>query len=245
MSKNKKEEGIFRDPQEVVDVFNYNISMLEHLCDEFDSGRTEAALWIAVVLRTLLRTNFDKKRKEYTSIAIIDQLKAIDSKYNFDFLSTCFPCCDGQTFAQGWQIGDGVCGLNIATSSVYAGLIMKTIKRVERGEGYVADTKIKGDLFGQENHWLSLKSWLEEKVFWNKSDGNKLTRWGVISMLANKDGGAHFDPQVPIKYDSFRHPNLFIVRFGSVKVPFSRNPVYVSVRQIAWEVLKSWDKEKK
>ena len=240
-----KDESIQRDPQEVVDVFNYNISMLEHLCDEFDSGRTEAALWIAVVLRTLLRTNFDKKRKEYTSIAIIDQLKAIDSKYDFDFLSTSFPCPEGQTFAQGWQIGNGVCGVNVALASVYAGLIIKTINRVEGFERYVADTMIKGSQFEQTHRMLPLKEWMNEKVFWDKVGGNSLTRWGVISMLANKDGGAHFDPKVPVKYDTFRHPNLFKVSFGSIEVPFSRNPVYVSVRQIAWEVLDSWDKVEK
>lgn len=240
MSKKEQEENfIQRDPQEVIDVFHYNISMLEHLCDEFDRGRTEAALWIAVVLRTLLHTYFDKRQKEYTSIAIIDQLKAIDSKYDFDFLSTSFPCPEGQTFAQGWQIGNRVCGVNVSAASVYAGLIIKTINRANGCEGYVADTKINGAQFEQTHRMLSLKEWMNEEVFCDKVGGKSLTRWGVISMLANRDGGAHFDPKVPLKYDTFRHPNLFTVHFGHVEVPFSRNPVYVSVRQIAWEVMES------
>ena len=57
-----------------------------------------------------------------------------------------------------------------------------------------------------------------------------------------KDGGAHFDPNVPIKYDTFRHPNLFTVSFGGTVIPFSKNPVYVSVRQMAWEVLETIEK---
>lgn len=244
MTKQKADRSIQRDPQEVIDVFNYNISMLEHLCEEFDRGRTEAALWIAVVLRTLLHTssnqNKDKKKNtnKLESIAIIEQLKVIDSKYDFDFLSTSFPCPEGQTFAQGWQIGNGVCGVNVALASVYAGLIIKTINRADE-EGYVADTMIKCSQFEQTHRMLPLKEWMNEKVFLDKVGGNSLTRWGVISMLANKDGGAHFDPKVPVKYDTFRHPNLFKVSFGSIEVPFSRNPVYVSVRQIAWEVLES------
>ncbi len=253
MAKQKADRSIQRDPQEVIDVFHYNVSMLEHLCEEFDRGRTESALWIAVVLRTLLHTSSnqnkgkDKNKNEdkLESIAIIDQLKEIDSKYDFDFLSTSFPCPEGQTFAQGWQIGNGVCGVNVALASVYAGLIIKTINRVEGFERYVADTMIKGSQFEQTHRMLPLKEWMNEKVFLDKVGGNSLTRWGVISMLANKDGGAHFDPKVPVKYDTFRHPNLFKVSFGSIEVPFSRNPVYVSVRQIAWEVLDSWDKVEK
>lgn len=228
-----------RDPQEVVDVYEYNISMLHHLCDEFDRGRTEAALWIAVVLRTLLHTHFNKGKR--TSYAIIDQLKEMDEKYNFAFLSTCFKCPDNSSFAQGWQLGDGVCGVNVAAASVYAGLIIKTINRVEGGVGYVADAVIKGAAFEHTHHWLSLNEWMNEVVFRDDSKNKKLSRWDVINMIANKDGGAHFDPNVPIKYDTFRHPNLFTVSFGETIIPFSKNPVYVSVRQIAWEVLETWE----
>lgn len=231
---------IERDPQEVVDVYEYNISMLHHLCDEFDRGRTEAALWIAVVLRTLLHTHFNKGKR--TSYAIIDQLKEMDEKYNFAFLSTCFKCPDNSSFAQGWQLGDGVCGVNIAAASVYAGLIIKTINRVEGGVGYVADAVLKRTTFDATNRWLPLYEWMNEIVFRDNSTKKELSRWDVISMIANKDGGAHFDPNVPIKYDTFRHPNLFTVSFGKTIIPFSRNPVYVSVRQIAWEVLASIEK---
>lgn len=234
----KKTTEIERDPQEVVDVYEYNVSMLQHLCEEFDNGRTEAALWIAVVLRTLLHTHSNHKGTR-TSSAIIDQLKETDEKYDFSFLSTRFGCPDGSSFAQGWQLGDGVCGVNVATASVYAGLIIKTINRGEGGVGYVADVVIKGTEFEHTHHWLSLNEWMNEEVFRDNESREKLSRWNVISMIANKDGGAHFDPKVPIKYDTFRRPDLFTVSFGETVIPFSKNPVYVSVRQIAWEVLES------
>ena len=80
---------------------------------------------------------------------------------------------------------------------------------------------------------------MNEIVFRDLSTKKELSRWDVISLIANKDGGAHFDSNVPIKYDTFRHPNLFTVRFGETIIPFSKNPVYVSVRQMAWEVLES------
>ena len=228
---------IERDPQEVVDVYEYNISMLHHLCEEFDKGRTEAALWIAVVLRTLLHTHFNKGKR--TSYAIIDQLKEMDKKYDFTFLSTGFGCPDSSSFAQGWQLGDCVCGVNVSAASVFAGLIIKTVNRVEGGGGYVADAVIKEGKFDTINRWLPLDEWLNEIVFRALSTKKELSRWDVISLIANKDGGAHFDSNVPIKYDTFRHPNLFTVRFGETIIPFSKNPVYVSVRQMAWEVLES------
>ena len=243
MAKQTDIESIQRDPQEVIDVFNYNISMLEHLCEEFDRGRTEAALWIAVVLRTLLHTSWDSNN-EIRSHAILDQLKVIDSVYDFKFLSTRTSEPTVTTFFQGWQFGDGVCGLNVADASVYAGLIIKKINRV--GDGYVADTApLKDAKFVLEYHWLDFDKWWGEVVFRDKAKNKNMSRWDVIKMLANKDGGAHFDPKVPVKYDTFRHPNLFKVCFGSIEVPFSRNPVYVSVRQIAWEVLESWSNIKK
>lgn len=227
-----------RDPQEVVDVFEYNISMLKHLCAEFDNGRTESALWIAVILRTLLYTHYNTEGIS-TSLSIIDQLKEMDSKYDFAFLSTSFPCPEVNSFAQGWQLGDDVCGIHIATASVYAGLIVKTIRCSDHGVGYIADMAMKAAAFEYTNHWLPLDRWMAEIVFCDNSNGIRMSRLDVIRMIANKDGGAHFDPNVPVKYDTFRHPELFTVHFGETEVPFSSNPVYLSVRQIAWEVLES------
>jgi len=225
-----------RDPQEVIDVFKYNMSMLRHLCDEFDGGRIEAALWIAVILRTILHTNV-KPNGEYSSHAILDQLKEIDTKYNVDFLSTAFQRPASKTFLQGWIIGDNVCGLNVPASSVYTGLLINTINNW--GNGYIADVKIKSNAFSQVNRMLPFEQWWNEVVFCDTIANQQMSRWDVIRMIANKDGGAHFDPSVPIQYETFRHPNLFKVYFGTTIIPFSKNPVYVSVRQIAWEVMES------
>ena len=228
---------INRDPQELVDVFKYNMSMLRHLCEEFDQGRIEAALWIAVILRTLLHTNYDN-HGHATSLSIIDQLKAMDSKYNVDFLSTAFPRPMAGVFLQGWNIGDHVCGIHISTSSVYTGLLINTIKCKEGG-GYMADAEKKADKHTQVNKLLPFSQWWSEIVFSDSVANQQMSRWDVVRMISNKDGGAHFDPNVPVQYDTFRHPDLFEVYFGTTKVSFSKNPVYVSVRQIAWEVMKS------
>ena len=226
-----------RDPQEVVDVFKYNMDMLEHLCKEFDNGRIESALWMAVILRTLLHTHV-KPNGDYSSYGILDQLKAIDLKYNVDFLSTAFPRPSASAFMQGWSIGDHVCGINISASSVYTGLLINVVNCKEGG-GYVADIKAKAGEQSHVNKNLPFSQWWNEIVFSDAVANQQMSRWNVIQMVANKDGGAHFDPDVPVQYDTFRHPDLFEVRFGATKVPFSKNPVYVSVRQIAWEVVES------
>ena len=227
-----------RDPQEIVDIYNYNLSMLEHLCKEFDNGRIEAALWIAVIIRTLLHTHIRKSDGVYTSHAILDQLKDIDAKYNIDFLSTVFPRPTAKSFLLGWNFGDHIRGIHIAPSSVYTGLLINTLNGKEGG-GYVAYVRIKAGEVDEVNRFLPFAKWWEEVVFSDSTTNQQLSRWDIIDMLANKDGGAHFDPNIPVKYDTFRHPDLFEVYFGSTKVPFSKNPVYVSVRQIAWEVMES------
>lgn len=231
-----------RDPQEVVDVFKYNMDMLEHLCKEFDNGRIESALWIAVILRTMFHTHV-KPNGDYSSHAILDQLKITDPKYNLDFLSTAFPRPTATTFMQGWSIGDHVSGINISASSVYTGLLINTIKYKEGG-GFVADVEKKEDKHSHVNKNVPFSQWWSEIVFSDSVANQQMSRWDVIRMVANKDGGAHFDPDVPVQYDTFRHPDLFEVRFGATKIPFSKNPVYVSIRQIAWEVLESMNKAK-
>lgn len=229
---------ITRDPEEIVDVFNYNIDMLRHLCAEFDSGRTEAALWIAVVLRTLLHT-CKKNSKEYSSHALIDQLQEAGRVKAFLFQDTAFPMPTTTQFTQGWRFGDHVCGINVRSSSIYAGLVCKTVNRVAE-DSYAVDIAPNLDIWNTEKKHIPFDEWWNKNIVFRDTANNQtLTRHKVVLMVANKDGGSHFDPKVPIEYDTFRHPDLWKVKFDDKKIPFSKNPVHVSVRQIAWEVLQT------
>lgn len=226
--------SIFRDPQEVEKVFKYNVSMLYHLCKEFDKGRTESILWIAVILRTLIHTHYSKEEKRYTSLSIVDQLNKNIAVY----LSSSFPKPDSDNFIQGWRISN-LSNTSMTAVSIYAGLILKELKMDKKGR-YIADFVAMGDSFPEKNRYIKLSEWFNEEVFYDKRIKLSLTRWQAISMVANKDGGAHFDPNVPPLYDAFRGENLFKIRCNNIEVKCSINPVHVTVRQIAWEVLETF-----
>lgn len=224
-----------RDPQEVHDAFSFNVRMLEHLCSLFDKGQTEAALWIAVVLRALLYTKYDDNGNA-TSLSMIDILKEKDAKYDIQYLSTAFPMPKSKQFLMGWNYGDGICGTKLKYEHNYCGLIVKTLRRNTKGN-YVGDVRPKWADHSGYNHMMNLAVWMKEIVFFNTEDNFSLSREEAIKMVSNKDGGAHFDSKVPRKYDSFRHPEMFTVYSTNGKIPFTKHPVYVTIRQIAWEVL--------
>lgn len=224
--------SIKRDPEEIKSIFTYNVKMLDLLCKEFDKGKTEAALWIAVILRTLIHTHYDEKEKRYSSLSIIDQM----DKKIVVYLSSAFPKPETDNFLQGWSM-ENISNTNFSSVSIYAGLLIKTLTTNKKGE-YIAEFKAMKDMHPEKNRYIVLSEWLNEIIF---QDSKKtLTRWDAIKMVANKDGGAHLDPNVPPRYDAFRSKNLFKIRCNNKTVMCSSNPVYVSIRQIAWEVLETF-----
>ena len=236
----KKKKLRKRHPQEVQAIFRYNVSMLEHLCEEFDNGRTEAALWIAVILRTLLYTNYDKRKKTYTSLSIIDQLKESDCNYIIPYCSTSFPVPAKPGSTIGWRISGNAFGGLFPRDPYFVGLAVKELT-VSDDDNHVATITPLKDVDNQHPlDMIPLHDWLEQIVFKDFNKKTKLSRKDVIKLIANVEGGAHLDAKVPEMYDTFSNPKAFKVYFGDNVVTFERNPVFVSIRQIAWEVLESF-----
>lgn len=127
--------------------------------------------------------------------------------------------------------------LNLAP---HIGLIMMRLS-TQSGAEYVApldnlsSARIKGK--------VSIDDW------WNKiaikdSVGNLFTRGEIIKTLANKEGGAHVDPELDADYVNLSKFNSLgwksVVRKGDViKEADMGNPVFPSMRQIAHEVIKT------
>lgn len=205
--------------------------MLEHLCNEFDNGRTEAALWIAVVLRTLLYTNGE------SDVSILDQLKKFNTQFNPSLLSTSFPRPTTKDFIQGWEIRN-VCNTTLTTASVFMGLLKKILWGQGNGE-YVVEVEPMRDWHSQKNRYLSFNEWLNEIIFEDSEKDFSLSRLKAIKVVANKEGGAHLDEKIPNYYLAFRSKDLLKIRCNGEPLCFTRNPVFVSIRQIAWELLES------
>lgn len=90
-------------------------------------------------------------------------------------------------------------------------------------------------------HLVSVTEWGSQIVL---TDSKRKTyrRKDLIDLLANKDGGAHVDAEIPDELSPLKSENIsgWIVTSsnGSEKPP-DNNVVYASMRQIAFEMLQS------
>jgi hypothetical protein len=88
---------------------------------------------------------------------------------------------------------------------------------------------------------LAFDDWWKEPVFENAKCN--LTRKDLVLIMANKDGGAHFDIEIDERYDDFRKSSsggssLFGRLSGAVR-GYDNVPIHPAVRQIAYELLRS------
>lgn len=92
-----------------------------------------------------------------------------------------------------------------------------------------------------ESSLLSFENWWTEDVF--KSQSHSLSRRDLVLFVANRDGGAHVDGDVDLRYDAFRKSwsggsSLVGTGSGSVR-GYDNIPTYPGVRQIGYELLHS------
>lgn len=98
-------------------------------------------------------------------------------------------------------------------------------------------------LFENQNRYrlLSFPDWSGEIVF---SDQHKrlFRRKHVLKLLANQDGGAHVDPELDDTFAVMKTNDLtgwVVTKADGTTTPFSNDPVYATMRQMAFEVLQS------
>ena len=99
---------------------------------------------------------------------------------------------------------------------------------------------------GRERRPVAFAKWWETDLV-KDGRGNLFSRRGLISAVANKDGGAHVDPRLSDDYVALSRLNSLGaqrlenagragVSFGGRGVPARGNPALAAVRQVAFEV---------
>ena len=219
MAKQTQIENVPRTQAEIQQLGYEVITYLQRLCDDYDNGNTFAIVLVAVLLRTLLKTKGDTK-------SVLHQL----GQDSISFLDTRIP--EG-SFSY-WTFSANICNHTFIAQNVYGGVLSKLVTNGEKGLNLDYHP-----LLGK-NKWaqmLSFNDWYTAIVF--KDQKFELSREDCINIVADKDGGAHLDKRIPAKYSCFRELTaLQFIIDGQIAV-FNQNPVYVSLRQIAWEVLES------
>jgi hypothetical protein len=97
------------------------------------------------------------------------------------------------------------------------------------------------DLLGRTK---AFAGWWNDPV--SRFPGNTWCRKDYIRVLANKEGGAHVDPNLDSLYEAIVRNNLLGWTYADDVVgekPFEGNAVTAGVRQIAHEVLKTFDEQ--
>lgn len=86
------------------------------------------------------------------------------------------------------------------------------------------------------------KEWWEDK-FIEVSNNNVFSRKDIVLALANKEGGTHLDPDIEVKFDQLYKDSLGQEgATGNAKLqPVKPNIAYATVRQIAYEVMATFD----
>lgn len=233
MSSNEKpsdkDSGKTHTRTETEFVFRYLLQRLQKFCSEFDGGDQYAALMISVVLRTLLKTTVNKNTGKEITVSVMDQL----GLQNTLFYDTRKP----EKGISGVTLESGTCNQHISfRGDVSATLLnIRVVPCPNAGPGqceYHFEPVL--DKFGYRK--IKFSEWYEQPVY--SICGVPVTRKALIEHISEKEGGAHFDKDLGKQsYVDFREKNALHIIVNGREMLFCENPAFVSLRQIAYEVL--------
>ena len=207
---------------ELEERINNFLDKLNSLCDQFDKGDSDALYSACSILRWLLSDTKDTTSL-FTQIGLKKTKKFIDSSIK------------NRTGFSYWEIGDGVSDINMQSSpTVYAGMLRKKLSRIN-------DRKLQCDIeplydgSAHETKKLSFDEWYHQEIYSNVKRGCSISRKDIIENFPENEIGVRKDGQ----YDIFKDSSMLGFYINGVPVRFIQNPAFVSLRQIAWEVLES------
>lgn len=209
------------------------LKMLYTDCIAFDTIDECVYTNIAVKLRLLFYDNGSQKSL-LTLLGLKDKLMMLDTSQKSGAISF-------------WRLGDNVSNQTITHTAVYGALVAKEAV-LENGvpvyhykplATHPQYARYEKDCI--DNGRLKfVKKWLEQEIYFDNK-GVKLSRFALITEVANKDGGAHIDPdeKKSKEYKQFRSPDGLGIIVNGRRDAFLNTPVPSSLRQMAREVLVS------
>jgi hypothetical protein len=203
--------------------------LVEHLRDQldflegsgaaFDAGKVGEAKRLATVVRVLLHDT-QKSRS---------LLAQMELKERISYLSTSSPYLPGNLMTH-----MGLVSLKLTTGGS------------QGGAEYVA---LLGDRPPPFMRLQPFSQWWEETVI-KDAQGQLWTRRSITLHLCNKEGGAHVDERLTPKYQRLANDNALGYMYfygdqnsGTIEEAAKGNPVYASMRQIAYELEATLERE--
>ncbi|MDP3057940.1 MAG: hypothetical protein Q8N36_00550 [bacterium] len=188
------------------------IVFLQRSARDYDEGDEDEAQRMATTLRNLFHNN---EKSDSNSKALIQHLGITNT---LSLISTTTP----------YLPANMVPYLGVITLRSTGGL----------GGEYIANCLVDENM---PNKWLGFDDWWNEIIIDDKV--HLFTRRDIIRNIADKDGGSHVDQRLNADYANLTKNNSpgWTHNDGLNEIPFANNVAYSVVRQIAAEVLLSFD----
>ena len=114
------------------------------------------------------------------------------------------------------------------------GLVKKSVKTIADNRQSYRYEPIEGA--NRDSQLLSYSDWYNETIF--ELGQFSLNRREIVEIITDKDG-VWSHPQYSEAFEFFSQPQALQLEVNGEIIHFENNPVYVSLVQIAWEVMES------
>jgi hypothetical protein len=227
---------VARDPAELPGLIVEQMDWLRTSAARFDAGTSSEAKRLAGVLRTLLHHNPSSgSRSLLAQAGLLEALQYLDSAGEIRPDIVTF---GGQLTVMRMHFSDGGAG-DEGRVTYEPRLAIQDAPRLPVRE------QIRRRIAGLEvprpaGQMVPFAVWWDQAVI-QDTKGHLFSRGDLVRALANKEGGAHVDPQLSAAYHALSRSNSLGLNFGagdSDQQPLG-TPVPAAVRQIAWELEES------
>jgi hypothetical protein len=203
-----------RSHPELLVLLRAQYGSLVELGGAFDAGSQGLALQLSVVVRVLVYETL-------VSHALLNQMRELDRMRFYDSSVPLNPANLVLTHA------------GLALMQMVAG----------RGSVWVPNLDAPVPRLGARGAFVSFAKWWTGSVVVRDAQGATWTRSKVVLDLANKEGGAHVDPDRPEELKAVQDGNSMGWTYSDATAgsgqPMLNGPLFPSVRQIAYELQKS------
>ena len=203
------------------------LELLKLNCKQFDEGSVVSAVQIATQLRVLVHDTNNS-----TSL-----LAQTGQKDTLQYLDSSIKHRGGISF---WHIENVSNQVITVNEYIYAGLLKKKMTDGLHGKTPTLNFEPLLEANNHSQQLVDFDTWYKGQTMFEYGQ-LKMTRKDIICTLANKEGGAHVDMNYSDDYKYFKEPTMLDININGMIARFNQNPVYVSVRQIAWEVMESFN----
>ncbi len=211
-----------RKKEELEKLFDEQIHALRLLSELYDSGNAYIAPFIGIVIRNI----FEELNHKHS----LWELKFGTDKLFCDSVTEKTHSPQNYTISPIYNSEGSMQLPNIVitgTGIVYDGFLKKVISKEGEYNLYPLLDERKDKV-----KWKTFDDWMNQVIF--AVDDVTFTRKQAIEIVADSEG--NLSGTLPDNYVLFRAPTALRIHVNGQFVRFNQNPVFVSIRQIAWEI---------